>query len=50
MEHFRGGEIIFLEGDRSNDKLYIIFNGQVVLHRAKKFEAFSEPAKGTFIS
>ncbi|CAD8139671.1 unnamed protein product [Paramecium pentaurelia] len=31
MEHFKGGEVIFKEGDKSNDKLYIIFNGKVAL-------------------
>ncbi|CAD8053262.1 unnamed protein product [Paramecium sonneborni] len=31
MEHFEGGEVIFQEGDKSNDKLYIIFNGKVAL-------------------
>ncbi|CAD8061212.1 unnamed protein product [Paramecium sonneborni] len=31
IEHFKGGDIIFKEGDKSNDKLYIIFNGKVAL-------------------
>lgn len=35
MEHFRGGEVIFKEGDKSNDKLYIIFNGKVALIKSK---------------
>ncbi|CAD8056379.1 unnamed protein product [Paramecium sonneborni] len=35
MEHFKGGEVIFKEGDKSNDKLYIIFNGKVALMKAR---------------
>ncbi|CAD8144376.1 unnamed protein product [Paramecium pentaurelia] len=35
MEHFKGGELIFKEGDKSNDKLYIIFNGKVALMKAR---------------
>ncbi|CAK88255.1 unnamed protein product (macronuclear) [Paramecium tetraurelia] len=35
MEHFKGGEQIFKEGDKSNDKLYIIFNGKVALMKAR---------------
>jgi len=40
MEHLKGGEIVFVEGDKSNDKLYIIFSGKVALLRSKKFETF----------
>jgi CRP-like cAMP-binding protein len=35
MEHLRGGDLIFKEGDKSNDKLYIIFNGKVGLIKAR---------------
>lgn len=45
MERFKGGDVIFVEGDVSNDKLYIIFNGKVALMRARKFETFQDQSK-----
>lgn len=38
MEHFTAGDIIFEEGDLSNDKLYIIYSGSVLLFRRKPVE------------
>lgn len=49
MEHHKGPSLLFQEGDKSNDKLYIIFRGSVALLRAKKFDTFlvSEPKSPT---
>lgn len=33
MEYFKGGEVLFKENDTSNDKLYIIYYGEVILMR-----------------
>lgn len=38
MEHFSAGDIIFQEGDPSNDKFYIIYYGSVLLLRSQKME------------
>jgi len=38
MEHFFAGDVIFEEGDKSNDKLYIIYSGSVMLFRRKPVE------------
>ncbi|CAD8072122.1 unnamed protein product [Paramecium primaurelia] len=38
MEYFKGGEVLFEENDPSNDKLYIIFYGDVMLMRMKKMD------------
>ena len=35
MEHYFAGDVIFEEGDLSNDKLYIIYSGTVLLFRRK---------------
>ncbi|CAD8159479.1 unnamed protein product [Paramecium pentaurelia] len=42
MEHHKGPSLLFQEGDKSNDKLYIIFRGSVGLFRAKKFDTFQQ--------
>lgn len=44
MEHHKGPSLLFQEGDKSNDKLYIIFRGSVALLRAKKFDTFVMPS------
>ncbi|CAK79452.1 unnamed protein product (macronuclear) [Paramecium tetraurelia] len=38
MEYFKGGEVLFQENDTSNDKLYIIQYGEVMLMRQKKMD------------
>ncbi|CAD8164679.1 unnamed protein product [Paramecium pentaurelia] len=38
MEYFKGGEVLFQENDTSNDKLYMIQYGEVMLMRQKKMD------------
>ncbi|CAD8166933.1 unnamed protein product [Paramecium pentaurelia] len=38
VEYFKGGEVLFQENDTSNDKLYMIQYGEVMLMRQKKMD------------
>ena len=42
MEIYNGGEVVFKEGDPSNDKLYMVYAGTCMLMRTKKLEKLNE--------